>query len=257
MVPGARGDSAVPPLDPVKLVFIHHSVGEAWLDDSQGGLGQELMDFNYFVSDTNYGWGPPDEDAGDGTIGDHTDIGHWFNWFVGPNRDMYMEALVAESGQNSSYTRLATDPGGENDIIMFKSCFPNSALGGSPGDEPSDSPNLLRGKSSGEEVHSVQNAKGIYNDLLEYYATRQDKLFVVVTAPPLIESETNSQQAVNARALNRWWNSGLLYYTENGGNFSAYAVNGDSHPTAAGLQKASGSLGGFLNAAHNSWKKND
>jgi hypothetical protein len=306
LAPSASGDSAIAPAAPVKLVFIHHSVGEALLDDSQGGLGKGLMDDNFFVSDTNYGWGPLDEDAGEGTIGDHTDIGNWYNWFLGPHRDTYMEALIAESNQHASYSRLASDPGGENDIIMFKSCFPNSALGGSADDEPAGSQNLLRGQSSGEAVHNVQNAKGIYNDLLEYFATRQDKLFVVLTAPPLIESETDLQQAANARAFNvwlvedwlrdyphrnvavfdlfnvltsnggspevndfsgsslnkenpgnqhRWWNGGLMYYTDNGSNFSAYAVNGDSHPTAAGLQKASGSLAGFLDAAYNSWKE--
>ena len=57
-----------PPAEPVKLIFIHHSSGENWLTDGHGGLGLALRDNNYFVSDTNYGWGP---DA----IGDTTDIG--------------------------------------------------------------------------------------------------------------------------------------------------------------------------------------
>jgi hypothetical protein len=39
-------------------------------------LGIALRDNNYFVSDTNYGWGPADQDEGYGTIGDHTDIPH-------------------------------------------------------------------------------------------------------------------------------------------------------------------------------------
>src|SRR5665647_452463 len=51
--------NANPPGTPVRLVFIHHSVGEDWLDDSKGGLAKALKDNNYFVSDTNYGWGPP------------------------------------------------------------------------------------------------------------------------------------------------------------------------------------------------------
>ena len=86
-----------PPAQTVKLVFIHHSSGENWLVDEHGGLGAALAANNYFVSDTNYGWGPPDEDAGFDLIGDHTDIGHWFNWFAGPHRDIYLEALYAES----------------------------------------------------------------------------------------------------------------------------------------------------------------
>ncbi|MHB9112059.1 MAG: hypothetical protein ACYC4D_05465 [Thermoleophilia bacterium] len=291
-----------PPAQPVRLVFIHHSVGENWLDDSQGGLAATLMQNNYFVSDTNYGWGPPDADAGSENIGDHTDIGYWYNWFAGPNSPTYMKTLYAESGQNtaSPYSRLASDPGGENEIVMFKSCFPNSNLGGSPNDPPAEGQNLLRGQSSGEAVHTVQNARGIYKDLLEYFATRQDKLFIVVTAPPLIESETTPEAAANARAFNRWlvndWledypyqnvavfdfynvlttnggtpevsDSGISggnhhryspeldaieYVTGQGSDFSAYG-SGDSHPTAAGVQKATDEFIEILNISYHVWK---
>ena len=53
----------------LRLVFIHHSTGQAWLADDHGGLGLALRDNGYFVSDSNYGWGPD-------SIGDNTDIGH-------------------------------------------------------------------------------------------------------------------------------------------------------------------------------------
>ena len=194
------------PTVPVRLIFIHHSTGENWLADDDGGLGIALRDNNYFVSDTYYGWGPPDQDEGSGTIGDHTDIGHWYNWFNGPNSSTYLAALYAESDQHSSYSRLPDDlnPGGENEIIMFKSCFPNSHLGGSPTDSPTTGDNPLRGQDSSSEYHTVGNAKGIYKDLLTYFATRQDKLFIVIAAPPLMEGETNATEAANARAFNNW-----------------------------------------------------
>ena len=103
-----------PPPAPVKVVFVHHSTGEGWLADEGGGLGIALRDAGWFVSDTNYGWGPADADAGDGTIGDHTDIGSWWSWFVGPHRDTYVAALLAESGPHCDYSRRASDPGGTN-----------------------------------------------------------------------------------------------------------------------------------------------
>lgn len=194
-----------PPPSPVKLVFVHHSTGENWLTDGNGDLGIALRDSNWFVSDTNYGWGPEDLDAGSGTIGDHTDIGNWYSWFSGGNRGTYTTALYAESGQNSSYSRLATDPGGQNRVVMFKSCFPNSALGGSPSDPvPPIESNPLRGLDSGSEHHTVANVKGIYRELLNYFGSRTDKLFVVVTAPPLTPASTDATQASNARALNQW-----------------------------------------------------
>ena len=176
----ALADDPNPPTSPVKLIFIHHSTGEGWLVDDHGGLGIALRDNNYFVSDTNYGWGPEG-------IGDYTDIGHWWLWFRGPNSSTYLSALYAESGQHSAYSRLPTDPGGENEIIMFKSCFPNSYISGNPDDPPTTGYNPLRGQDASSEYHTVANVKGIYNDILEYFATRQDKLFVLIVTPPLVE----------------------------------------------------------------------
>ena len=97
--------------------------------DENGGLGIALRDNNYFVSDTNYGWGPAYTD-GTSTIGDHTDIGNWWEWFRGPNSSTYLNALYDESDQHSSYSRLPTAPTGENEIIMFKSCFPELSASG-------------------------------------------------------------------------------------------------------------------------------
>lgn len=287
-----------PPSHPVKLIFIHHSTGEAWLEDGNGNLGIALRDNNYFVSDTNYGWGPADADVGFDTIGDHTDVGHWYNWFAGPHRDQYLSALYAESGQNAGYSRLGTDPGGQNEIIMFKSCFPNSHLGGGPTDPPTTGSNPLRGQDSGSEFHTVGNAKGIYNDILAYFATRQDRLFIVIAAPPLMASDTDPAYAANARAFNnwlvndwldsyphnnvavfdfynvltsnggntnandlgwgtgnhhRWWGGAIQHIQTVGSNYAAYG-SGDSHPTAAGNQKATGEFVTLLNVFYNRWK---
>jgi hypothetical protein len=79
-------------------------------------LGIALKNNNYFVSDTNYGWGP---DA----IGDRTDTGNWWNWLRGSKSGVYTQALYNEFSQHSSYTRLSSDPdpNRENEIIMFKS----------------------------------------------------------------------------------------------------------------------------------------
>lgn len=193
--------STSPPSEPVRLIFIHHSTGENWLSDDNGKLGSSLRDNNYFVSDTNYGWGPDDLDVGYDKIGDHTDLGNWYNWFRGPHSEDYLNSLYAEAQQNSGYSRLDTNPGGENEIIMFKSCFPNSNLQGNPDDAvPPISSNPLRGQDAYSEYHTIANAKGIYTDLLEYFRTRQDKLFIVITAPPL----SDPTNADNARDFNNW-----------------------------------------------------
>jgi hypothetical protein len=287
-------DSVNPPAQPVRLIFVHHSTGQNWLADGNGGLGLALRDNNYFVSDTNYGWGPD-------SIGDTTDIGNWYSWFRGSNSATYLTSLYAENDQHASYQRLSTSPGGENEIIMFKSCFPNSALQGSPGDPvPAIGSNPLKGQSAGSPYHTVANAKGIYIDLLQYFTGRQDKLFIVITAPPL----TDTAYADNARAFNNWlvndWLSGYPYrnvfvfdfynvLTTNGGtalvndlnsatgnhhrwwnNAVQYKIDGDDdvspnvleyptgddHPSTAGNLKATAEFVQLLNLTYNRWKDN-
>jgi hypothetical protein len=233
----AAGEDLPPPPDtPVRLLFIHHSCGENWLSDWSGGLGIALRDNNYVVSDTNYGWGPIADNEGT-PLGDLTDIGYWWTWFRSPRSAEFMDHVYRENDQHAEYTRLESVPPGENEIIMFKSCFPNSALQGSPNAPvPSIDANLLKGDSSWTEYHTVANAKGIYLDLLEYFRTRPDKLFIVVTAPPV----SDSAHATNARAFNEWlvndwldgYSQGNVYVfdfynvlTTNGGNKNTNDLN--------------------------------
>jgi len=263
----AQGDDPSPPGEVVKLVFIHHSSGENWLADDNGGLGIALGQNNYFVSDTNYGWGP---DA----IGDRTDIPNWLEWFRSENTGRYMDAVFSESGVNSGYSRSLPDPGGENQIVMFKSCFPNSNLDGSPDDPPAPGTDM-----------TVANAKYVYNEILKYFITRPDKLFVVVTAPPV----SDPSLAENARAFNQWlvndwlsensypyanvavfdfynvltspdnhhrFASGAIEHTVTPGrNTSAYASGSDDdHPSADGNRKATQEFLPLLNIFYHRWK---
>lgn len=253
-----------PPAEPVKLIFIHHSCGENWLTDGHGGLGLALAQNNYFVSDTNYGWGP------DG-IGDRTDITNWPEWFVGPDSDRYLGALYSESGQNADYTRTFADPGGENQVIMFKSCFPNSNLEGNPDDPPQRDGDWL----------SVGNAKAIYNELLGYFATRPDKLFIAITAPPVQDPSFGA----NARGFNNWlvnewladyegtnvavWDfydvltgpdshhrfqGSYFEHIWGASNTLFYPTNGDDHPSPAGNRKATEEYVPMLNVYYHLWQ---
>lgn len=234
------GQTTDPPTQTVKLIFIHHSCGGYWLADTKdinydetqyGGLAVALMENNYYVSATNYAWGPDE-------IGERTDVINWQEWFTGlQSESVYLPALFTEydknEGEFGSYTRLSQDPGGENSIIMFKSCFPNSDIYGNPADPPLATP---------DTPNTVSHYKYIYNDLLNNcFARHQDKLFIAITAPPLtqITYEINDQgtpaadRAANIRAFNNWlvhdWLSQYPYnnvavfdfynvLTSNGGN---------------------------------------
>lgn len=280
------GEGAAPPMAPLKLVFIHHSCGENWLSDEDGGLGIALRDNSYFVSDTNYGWGPVCETCEDcwGAIGDCTDTVHWVNWF---GSEAVLDALYTEVEQASWYSRGEDpDPARENQIVLFKSCYPNSNLAGSPDDPP----------AADDQGLTVGRAKAIYNELLTYFATQTDKLFVAITAPPVMRDDSWEDPA-NTRAFNNWlvheWLADYPYLnvavfdfyhvlTSNGGDphtndggsetgnhhrwwegavqhlqtldndLSAYA-DGDSHPTYAGNRKATAEFVPLLNVFVRRW----
>ncbi|MDD2923419.1 MAG: hypothetical protein PHQ36_14130 [Anaerolineales bacterium] len=259
-----------PPAQTVKLIFIHHSTGENLLRDDYGLLGKKLGQNNYFVSDTNYGWGP-------NAIGDRTDIPDWLEWFRSPSTPVTMNALFAESGQNSVYTRTLADPGGQNTIVMFKSCFPNSNLSGNPNDPPDPTPG-----------YTVGHAKYVYNEILKYFRAHPDKLFIVITAPPV----TDPTYAANARAFNNWlyndWLTVNAYPFSNvavfdfynvlthpnahhryntatssiehivvAGSNTSYYPSGDDHPNVVGSQKATTEFIPLLNIFYNRWKADD
>lgn len=270
-----------PPDHAIKLIFIHHSTGGNWIADPSGNslggdLGRALMQNNYFLSATNYGWGP-------NSIGSSTDIPDWLEWFRGVNTPTYMKALYSESNKNiggfGNWPRLPTDPGGENEIVLFKSCFPNSALDGNPDDPPSPAGWL-----------TVGHAKYVYNEILGYFATQPDKLFIVITAPPLSAGNTTTHQAANARAFNQWlvsdWLSENNYTMQNVAIFDFYNVltgpdnhhryyngqiehiftagtntlyypsaPGDDHPSHAGNIKATDEFIELLNIFYHRWQE--
>ena len=185
-----------------------------------------------------------------------------------------MNAVFIESEQSIWYSRQVADPGGENDIILFKSCFPNSDMGGRPDDVP----------KSGNSL-TVASAKQIYIDLLDTFAKHPDKLFVVLTAPPM----QDISRPENTRAFNTWlvqdwleeanypynnvavWDfynvlSGsnnhhrvmdgtIQYITDQGGDTLYYPDNGDDHPSQQGNLKAVEEFVPMLNVFYNRWQQ--
>lgn len=268
------------PKETVRLIFIHHSCGEQLLNSGHGGLGNALAANNYYVSDTNYGWAG----GGDKEIGNNTDIGHWWRWFRGPKSEAILKDLYGADVHNADYRNVAKRPEGENTIVMFKSCYPNSEIKGNPDDKANGDLNSPHNFDCGSEQHTVANCKRIYNDLLIYFGKHPEKLFVVVTAPPV----QDAQNAKNARAFNKWlvesWlkenkyalnnvfvfdyyailtapenhhcvKDGVVLHVDANGNGTArYVKNGDDHPTPEGTKKAVKEFVPLLNGYYNLWK---
>lgn len=301
-----------PPPAPVRLVFIHHSVGANWVSDDNGDLLRGLNANSYYLSDAYYNWGPlyDPTDPGSGTIGDHTDIGHWYDWFLGPRASLYLADLYPTTHLTPEPDMYGVNhipqPAGDNTVVLFKSCFVSGYLiTGDPNEAPRQSspgdPNPIWSMGYGNPEYTVSNIKGLYRDLLAYFASRQDKLFVLITTPPSSynDVELTRSSASRLRAINNWlvrhWLDNYPYnnvavldffnvLTSNGGDqetndlgatagnhhrlrngsvqhivgtnydFSAYAQDGDSHPTWAGSQKATGEFLPLLNVAYHAWQ---
>jgi len=242
------------PATPVRLLFIHHSCGQNWLADGNGGLGIALNDNNYYVCDTNYGWDAASED----NLGDSTNTENWPDWF----NNTKMPYVYATTSHETWTGNDIAQPAGENEIIMFKSCYPLS-----------------------EVDDSIDDEKAIYNGLLTYFAAHQDKLFVLITPP----GETNVSSDTLTRQLCDWlvnresgWLKDYAYpnvvvydfyctlsetgshHTVTGGDEthswdasydgSSPYHDGDNHPNATGNQKATAEFIPLLNAAYNNWK---
>jgi len=195
---GSPAEDASPPTSAVgadgsvvNLVFIHHSCGENWLND---GLCQALNDNGYHVADIYYGWRE---------YGDNTDTVSWPTWFTDEVMNLVYQEMSTMTAQNT--IEAAT---GENTIIMFKSCFPNSDVGSNISDE-----------------------KAIYNSLLPYFEQHPDKMFVLVTPPPMI----NISDPQKTRELCDWLtdrDSGWLSDLSTGNVFVFDFYNVLTHPDA-------------------------
>ena len=276
-----------------KFIFIHHSTGGYWIANASsagGGLGSALDNAGIYVRNIGYDMDNNDFDPPqNSTIADTTDIGHWWLWFADTTlqansvarRDNVLDGLngvyetTNKNVSRGSYTTTMTDPGGENDIIMIKSCYPSANIYTDNGTTFVQ----MRGRASdyttgGLNVNTVSNVKALYNSLLDYFKTRTDKIFIISFTPPLLEASTTQERANNARSVANWlvneWLQGenwenknvyvfdqfnehthannhhtysggqVVHYTDPAsGNFLVYPTgSSDNHPSGAGHQKA-------------------
>ena len=264
------------PSKPLRMLFIHHSCGGQLLADrgasdeqasciynthpNGGGLRSRLGTQGYEIHEASYG----------SMIGEDTDLFHWAIKF----RDQMDKVLTCDLND-----RFYKD-NRRNQIIVFKSCFPNNQFSGAGSEGSADSPEL-----------TVANAKAALESLLPEFEKHPKTLFVYVTAPPMayqsgarspmwkrlakkalgrgVSRETELAQSKLARQFNDWVRSrdGWLkdykhsnvavfdYYDiltgEGASDFCVYPSGdgSDSHPSAEGNAKAAEQFVPFLNRA--------
>jgi hypothetical protein len=179
--------SADRPRAPLRLLFVHHSCGGQLLAEpgpdvgskciyqshpNGGGLRRALQAEGYEIHEASYG----------SVVGENTDL---FDWL--PKMRGSMDRLLATDHQDQTYA-----DGRRNQIVVFKSCFTESAFVGE-GTPPGDPKGPAR---------TVWNARATMTALRAELARRPEVLFVYVTAPP---------SAPSAEATPAWrWLAGKL-----------------------------------------------
>jgi hypothetical protein len=268
----------VPRVDTVtRVLFLHHSTGNRWLarngrheardevllsSPNGGDLRDRMESAGFEVHQATYG----------SRLGERTDV---FDWPV--KFRLHMDELLRCDHQDRAY-----EDARRNHVVVFKSCFPNNLFMG-PGRPP--------GSAEGP-ILDVANAQAAYRALLPEFARTPHVLFVAVTAPPLacvrearwralakrlLGRADLTASGAHARVFNRWLadrERGWLaeYREENVVVFDLYDVltgNGasdfalfptgprgeDSHPSAAGLSRATARFVPFLVRAVGQWRQ--
>lgn len=180
------------------IMFIHHSSGQNWLDS---GLRDALAAKSYIdeVNEITYSTVlSPDAGRPDslGSVpGDNTNMNHWILWF-----NDYLNGIKTYD--------CAT---GSNEIILFKSCFPISNITGDgtePGNPFLDTQTLANYRAVYRHPSGSGNTYlegGVtYKPLEDIFAENPGVLFIIITAPSNVPSQTNNTMADRARTFNNW-----------------------------------------------------
>lgn len=227
-----------------RLIFLHHSVGQGLLE--QGGLRDSLTNMGIFVKGATYG----------DDIGQRTDLCDWFPKFSND----FDRILKFKNHPNVYY-----EDGRRNDVIVFKSCYPNAYV-------------ESEGAGSGSPTdpgRTTQNYRAVFENLSKEFRKYPDKLFIYMTYPPLVPAETNLDAAKRAREFNQWLIRDFQprYHKETGlQNFYVFDLfdvladkdnflrseyrspsEHDSHPNVSGSREATLKFLEFFHPIWNEW----
>ncbi len=183
------------------IIFLHHSVGYNLIE--QGGLREAFTQAGYSFFDHGYNspglTGPSGQERGYSynVPGDNTDIDGLAKIF---SQHVYPLPINTLSGLL------------QHEVIIFKSCFPNSNI------------------TSDEQLE--QN-KAMYLGMRAVMDKHPDKIFIIMTTPPLNPAETTLETAARARAMADWLKSDeFLKGHSNVFTFDLYSYLADDKPNS-------------------------
>ena len=154
-----------------KVLFIHRSVGKNLINDgnmralSQGKFDLSDYDHNTKVLTTS--------------DGQQQDIG--IEFFGGDTKPADLAQLFSRSGQEEQIG--AHQMIFAHDIIIIKSCYPNSNI------------------ASDEDLKQL---KEDYTNIFKFFLKYKDKQLILLTSPPLKPGKTSKVNARRAQDLNSW-----------------------------------------------------
>ncbi len=157
---------------PIRIIFLHHSVGQGLIDG--GGVREGLTARGYAFYDHGYN-GEGLRDAAGEYTGTNFDVP---DDNTDPNGLAAIFAQPLHDPPDNTFSHLM-----QYDVIIFKSCFPNSNIG------------------SDEQLAEFQSYYLSMRDRMDQYP---NKLFIVVTQPPQVPGASDPDEARRARALADW-----------------------------------------------------
>ena len=227
------------------VVFLHHSVGRGFIE--QGALRDLFTAAGYQLWDHDYNY-PGLTDPTGKMLGynynvpaDNTDPDGLFNIFTQPIYDWPVNTL---SGLM------------QHEVIVFKSCYPASDITSDEG---------------------LEKRKTWYLAMRDFMDRHREKVFVLVTPPPLNPAETSPAAAQRARAITDWLTSAefssghpnLFVFDlfsrlaeDDASRADAYMLRqdyrseADSHPTQVANEKISPELFQFVTQSIDQYRRN-
>jgi hypothetical protein len=181
------------------VVFLHHSVGANLINE--GGVRELFAQVGYQFWDHDYNWRGLRAPNGQYTgysynvPDDNTDPDGLMRLFEQPVYGLPLNTFSALL---------------QHEVIVVKSCFPASAI---------------------QSDRQLQERQAMYLKMRAVMDQHPDKLFIVLTQPPLAPIETTPEAAGRARALADWLKSDE--YLKGHSNISTYDLFGqliDANP---------------------------
>lgn len=157
------------------IVFLHHSVGHNLIE--QGNVRQRFTEAGFNFWDQGYNWEQLRDPEGNTTN---------YSYYV-PDDNTDPDGLAAIFAQPVYRLPLNTLSGLlQHEVIAFKSCFPVSNI---------------------SDEAQLERYKAYYLSMRQVMDKYPDKIFVILTPPPLNPAETNAEAAARARAFANWLQS--------------------------------------------------